>query len=365
MLREYLSTLANAMRSKLGSTTKINAQDFVDKIGEVYDKGLLEGLAQAKAEGRKTKYIEEYFTGSKQYLNYSIDFEPKLIVFLSNDGLTDYETNKPNTNNPIAIKQIIDCKLGFAEGQNYLVSGATAYKYDTKSYTVATGVFTNYVFNQTTGKWDVTLGRADTSTSTLRFVSNGVYPSQILFVGDKEKEEEQKECESKHFVGTAIGDGTSGISFNIPFEPDTVFISSFSPLAITTPSTYISIDLVMNCCLNVVGRLTLMNANITGYQGTSITTERYNNNVSYENGVLTYKDTTLGYSFGNGVVYNIVAAKTGKTTKENTIEQIEQLPNESKSVVLQYNAKKINENFTTEEWESLIATKPNWTFALV
>ena len=108
-----------------------------------------------------------------------------------------------------------------------------------------------------------------------------------------------------------------------------------------------------------------MNANITGYQGTSITSERYNNNVSYENGVLTYKDTTLGYSFGNGVVYNIVAAKTGKTTKENTIVQIEQLPNESKSVILQYNAKKINENFTTEEWESLIATKPNWTFALV
>ena len=193
MLREYLSNIADQFRTHLDTTEPINAQDFADKIGEVYDKGLLEGLAQAKAEGRKTKYVEEYFTGSKQYLTYSIDFEPKLIVFLSNDGLTDFETNKPNTNNPIVFKQIIDCKLGFAEGQNYLVRGTTAYRYDTKNYAVATGIFTNYAFNDTTGKWDVTLGRADTSasTATLRFVSNGAYPSQILFVGDKEQQEEE------------------------------------------------------------------------------------------------------------------------------------------------------------------------------
>lgn len=203
MLREYLTNIADQFRTHLDTTEPINAQDFAGKVEDVavrynqlgftsgYNQGLEEGLAQAIAEGRKAKYIEEYFTGSKQYLTYSIDFEPKLIVFLSNDGLTDYETNKPNTNNPIAFKQMIDCKLGFAEGQNYLVRGATAYKYDTKSYTVATGVFTNCVFNQTTGKWDVTLGRADTSTATLRFVSNGEYPNQILFVGEKEKEEEQ------------------------------------------------------------------------------------------------------------------------------------------------------------------------------
>lgn len=39
MLKEYLSTLANAFRSKLGITDKINAQNFPDKVNEVYDKG--------------------------------------------------------------------------------------------------------------------------------------------------------------------------------------------------------------------------------------------------------------------------------------------------------------------------------------
>lgn len=39
MLKEYLTNIANAIRSKLGTTDKVNAQDFADKINEVYDKG--------------------------------------------------------------------------------------------------------------------------------------------------------------------------------------------------------------------------------------------------------------------------------------------------------------------------------------
>lgn len=40
MLREYLKTIADAIRSKLGTTDKINAQNFADKVSEVYEKGL-------------------------------------------------------------------------------------------------------------------------------------------------------------------------------------------------------------------------------------------------------------------------------------------------------------------------------------
>ncbi len=39
MLKEYLLSLADAFRSKLGITGKINAQSFSDKVNEVYDKG--------------------------------------------------------------------------------------------------------------------------------------------------------------------------------------------------------------------------------------------------------------------------------------------------------------------------------------
>lgn len=39
MLKEFLSTIANAIRSKLGTTDEINAQNFPEKINEVYNKG--------------------------------------------------------------------------------------------------------------------------------------------------------------------------------------------------------------------------------------------------------------------------------------------------------------------------------------
>jgi hypothetical protein len=43
MLNEYLGNIANAIREKLGKNNKINAQDFANKVGEVYDKGCDDG----------------------------------------------------------------------------------------------------------------------------------------------------------------------------------------------------------------------------------------------------------------------------------------------------------------------------------
>ncbi len=39
MLKEYLTKIADALRSALGITTAINAQDFPDKVSEVYEAG--------------------------------------------------------------------------------------------------------------------------------------------------------------------------------------------------------------------------------------------------------------------------------------------------------------------------------------
>ena len=42
-LREFLSNLANAFRTYLDTTDKINAQNFADKVGEVFEKGKAQG----------------------------------------------------------------------------------------------------------------------------------------------------------------------------------------------------------------------------------------------------------------------------------------------------------------------------------
>ena len=57
MLREYLSTLANAFRSKLGTTEKINAQDYPNKIDEVYEAGYNKG----KSEGGGDSYDDVFW----------------------------------------------------------------------------------------------------------------------------------------------------------------------------------------------------------------------------------------------------------------------------------------------------------------
>ena len=56
MLKEYLTNIANAIRSKLGEADKVNAQDFADKIAEVYDKGDYRASYRFLTNGFPTPY---------------------------------------------------------------------------------------------------------------------------------------------------------------------------------------------------------------------------------------------------------------------------------------------------------------------
>ena len=56
MLKEYLSTLANAIRSKLGTTEKINAQDFAEKIMSIPQGGADDFWDIYQDNGKRTDY---------------------------------------------------------------------------------------------------------------------------------------------------------------------------------------------------------------------------------------------------------------------------------------------------------------------
>lgn len=60
MLKEYLTSIANVIRSILGGTDKINAQDFKDKIQEVYESGFGNGdnagYDRGFDEGKQSEY---------------------------------------------------------------------------------------------------------------------------------------------------------------------------------------------------------------------------------------------------------------------------------------------------------------------
>ncbi len=73
MLKEYLTNIANAIRSKLGTEDKLNAQDFADKINEVYDKGRDDERSDFwdtyQDYGNRRKYDAAFGTYQNSYSN--------------------------------------------------------------------------------------------------------------------------------------------------------------------------------------------------------------------------------------------------------------------------------------------------------
>lgn len=85
MLREYLTNIANTLRSKLGITDTINAQDFPTKIEEVYNAGKEKEWSDFwdnyQLNGERTNYTRAFSDNntSEHYWNSNI-FKPKYDI---------------------------------------------------------------------------------------------------------------------------------------------------------------------------------------------------------------------------------------------------------------------------------------------
>lgn len=175
-----------------------------------------------------------------------------------------------------------------------------------------------------------------------------------------------EECQSKHFVGTLMGSGTSILTIPIQFKPDLITIST-SVTDTKDSIQYLVFDLhtcgYLSGCMSFTDSVKAQKFNI--YTNTIVFTRP---RFEYEDGkvILTMSSkSNPTVVFKPNSIFFVNATKFATTPKQRTTAEIKALPNESSGETLQYTAFKINENFTTEEWESLIATKPNWTFALV
>ncbi len=96
MLKEFLNNIANSLRSKLGTTDTINAQDFPDKISEVYEAGQKKEQAlywdAVTLNGNRTDYSYA-FTGTrhtKESMKPTHDIRPtnanSMFYFCKNNG---------------------------------------------------------------------------------------------------------------------------------------------------------------------------------------------------------------------------------------------------------------------------------------
>lgn len=101
MLREYLKSIADAIRTKLGSTDTINAQNFPSKVNEVYDKGRTDEWSDFwdafQDYGKRTNYYYAFTSDVNGYWN-DKNFKPKYDMqptdmnrFMRRSGVTNLE----------------------------------------------------------------------------------------------------------------------------------------------------------------------------------------------------------------------------------------------------------------------------------
>lgn len=98
MLREYLTNIANAIRSKLGTTDKVNAHDFADKVNKVYDKGVINQRKNfwnvLTTDGTRTDFSGTF---QKKYWN-KHTFEPTVCIKPTNASTMFMNANSGGAN---------------------------------------------------------------------------------------------------------------------------------------------------------------------------------------------------------------------------------------------------------------------------
>lgn len=186
-------------------------------------------------------------------------------------------------------------------------------------------------------------------------------------VFDAGKAEAEHQCDLKHFTAEFYGNDKTSYTINIPFEPDVITVGGYDPTNILATDNVFLFTADLRA-FGITGGFLVSHRTGTNFSQLMNTSKsvltRYsradNGDVTLQN--LTAHDTECVFS--SNIKYTIVASKyTVKTDKERITEFVNGLSS-SGSGSLSINQDKVNAAFTTAEWNALIATKPNWTFAM-
>ena len=189
-------------------------------------------------------------------------------------------------------------------------------------------------------------------------------------VYDAGYEKSQAECQAVHFSTSVFGNGTRRMDFPVPFEPDVFAFICNDAYAADTAYCYRGLIVDFRSACKFEGQMLATNSN-GGAGSLSLSPGVISTFTRYENGVVTHE--ILGtqyqsYYFPRGVKYSVMAIKyPGEDGATLLREQIENLPDQvpsGHSGQLIYYTAAVERYMTTEEWENLIATKPNWTFVM-
>lgn len=182
----------------------------------------------------------------------------------------------------------------------------------------------------------------------------------------------ENRCAEKYFTAEFYGNDTTSCTINIPFEPDVITVGGYEPTFLVGQGLVFLITCDYSA-FGMAGGYAVVRASGTNMYPIMLTSKSILTKCSRaDNGDITFSNFTTTMSngatligkFASNIKYTIVATKyTDKTDKERITEFINNL-SDSEGGSLTFNQNKVNAAFTGEEWDSLIATKPSWTFAM-
>lgn len=175
-------------------------------------------------------------------------------------------------------------------------------------------------------------------------------------------------CKAKYYATVIPGSGETTLSFHVPFEPDLICIVGFDPTCLLV--NYTNMLFVFDvAAFGLMGGFVVTSKGSNVQNGAMTTVTALNRYSQASDGTVTIQKIIAlsgnpDGTFASNVMYSVTAVKyTDKTDKERITEMVNSLDGSAEGKSLTLNRAKVNAAFTTEEWNALIATKPNWTFA--
>ena len=172
----------------------------------------------------------------------------------------------------------------------------------------------------------------------------------------------EKKHTARYKTALVAGDGTNIISFEVPFEPDCVFVTAHGAEATTSVSGAMQMIFDIRSFANI-GGMYRVRQNSKNTQG-AISSASGKNYFRIADGLCSVEvPSVLNSVYPNGVQYIITAVKyTDKSDRELLYDEISMLADMGGAV--EYSSARVLATVSEEEWQTLIASKPNRTFTL-
>lgn len=180
----------------------------------------------------------------------------------------------------------------------------------------------------------------------------------------------REQCLMTHYADVFFGNGTGKLLLNVPFKPDIITVYTTHSYSKQMPNCYRGFVIDLRACGSNMGNFFYTGSDSSPRCGL-IPSDLSGKNIGWDSGVFkmeTSMEQLKDLCWMPFVRYHLVAVKfpdeSGRQLLEEQILLLPDQPPQGSSGRLTYVKSVVESYMTLQEWEDLIAQKPNWTITL-